>query len=510
MNYRLHRWRCTVAAGGAAALVGALLSVAVGSPAQAAGSAPAVSSHPAPSAGSPTVSGPVTGGLGSPALAISTYPLSSVGYGESEYFFSGNATAYTNTAPLGSDGRWSVTPSSTAAYQSRLVVVAPTNPKKFSGTVIVEWLNVSAGNDSAADWGLGHDEMIRSGDAYIGVSAQAVGVNALKLEDPARYAGLNHPGDSYSYDIFSQAGMAARTEAAKILPGLTPKTVIADGESQSAFRLTTYVNAVAPLTNVYDAYMIHSRSAGGSALSEAPLADIEVPAVSETRTDQSVPVLTFQTESDPTVLQYQPALQADSAHFRLWEVAGTAHADAYVLSVSQGDNGGWAANQQLFSLMLSPPETINVGTFSASCTAPINTGEQHYVFETALHDLIFWAKTGIAPHSMPRFAVNPSTDPTAPVSYQLDRFGNVIGGIRTPAVDAPVATLSGLPPANAPGFCTLFGQTAPFSATQLQTIYPTHAAFVRKWNQAVVRDLLAGYLLPQDALALSDVVSPRA
>lgn len=510
MNSRLSRWRCAAAAGGAAALVGALLSVAASSPAQAAASAHRVSPHPAPSAASPTVSGPVTGGAGSPALSISTYPLSSVGYVESEYFFAGDATAYTNTAPLGSDGQWSVAPSSTAAYQSRLVVIAPTNPNRFSGTVIVEWLNVSAGNDSAADWGLGHDEMLRSGDAYIGVSAQAVGVNALKTKDPARYAGLNHPGDSYSYDIFSQAGMAVRTQAAKILPGLTPKTVIADGESQSAFRLTTYVNAVAPVTNVYDAYLIHSRSAGGSALSEAPLPDIEVPAVVETRTDRNVPVLTFQTETDPTVLHYQPALQADSAHFRLWEVAGTAHADAYVLSVSQGDNGGWAANQQLFSLMLSPPSTISVGTFSASCTAPINTGEQHYVFETALHDLIFWARTGVAPRSMPRFAVNPSTGPSAPVSYQLDGYGNVIGGIRTPAVDAPVAMLSGLPPANAPGFCLLFGQTKPFSATQLQTIYPTHAAFARKWEQAVARDLRAGYLLPQDARALREVVSPRA
>jgi hypothetical protein len=499
MFTQVHRVRTGLATAVAAIAIGSLLTVSTGGPAVAGGVPPA---HPTPSAAAPLITGPVPG---TPSLSTGTFPLSSVGYAESEYFFSGNATAYKNTAPLTSNGQWMVAPASSAAYKSRLVVLAPTNPKKFSGTVIVEWLNVSAGSDSAADWALGHDEMIRSGDVYIGVSAQAVGVSALKAADPGRYGSLVHPGDSYSYDIFSQAGMAVRKSAAKILPGLTPHTVVADGESQSAFRLTTYVNAVAPLTNVFDSYLIHSRSGGGSALSEAPLPDIEVPAVVFTRTDQSVPVLTFQTETDPIVLGYLPATQADSAHFRLWEVAGTAHADAYVLSVSASDNNNWAANTQLFAEMLSPPSTISVGGFSASCTAPINTGEQHYAYQTALHDLISWTRTGVAPRDMPRFDINPATS-----TYVLDANGNVRGGVRTPAVDAPVATLSGLPPASAgpTSFCILFGQTTPFTSAQLAAKYPTHQAFVRQWDQAVSRDLRAGYLLPQDAAALADVVSP--
>lgn len=74
------------------------------------------------------------------------------------------------------------------------------------------------------------------------------------------------------------------------------------------------------------------------------------------------------------------------------------------------------------------------------------------------------------------------------------------GGIRTPAVDAPIATLSGLPPAGAPGFCVLFGQTHPFTPNQISTLYPTHQDFVRAWREAVQKDLGAGYLLPQDAV----------
>ncbi len=37
---------------------------------------------------------------------------------------------------------------------------------------------------------------------------------APKMWDPARYGTLVHPGDSYSYDIFSQAGQALPTPGA--------------------------------------------------------------------------------------------------------------------------------------------------------------------------------------------------------------------------------------------------------------------------------------------------------
>ncbi len=77
----------------------------------------------------------------------------------------------------------------------------------------MEWLNVSGGADAGPDWMLGHNELVREGFVWVGVSAQRVGVDALKSADPTRgeavrYANLSHPGDSYSYDIFSQAGQA--------------------------------------------------------------------------------------------------------------------------------------------------------------------------------------------------------------------------------------------------------------------------------------------------------------
>ena len=159
--------------------------------------------------------------------------------------------------------------------------------------MIVEWLNVSAGMDEAPDWLYGHDEIYRSGDAWVGISAQAAGVNALKSSDPARYGSLTHPGDSFSYDIFSQAGMTVRAKASTVLPGLHPQMVITDGESQSAVRLATYVDGIAPLTNVFDGFVIHSRGSNGAPLSQSPQPTVDTPTVLETRSDLKTPVLTF-------------------------------------------------------------------------------------------------------------------------------------------------------------------------------------------------------------------------
>ena len=64
-----------------------------------------------------------------------------------------------------------------------------------------------------------HTELIRQGYAWVGVSAQLVGINSLLngtadvllgLDNKERYKDLIHPGDSFSYDIFSQIGQAIK------------------------------------------------------------------------------------------------------------------------------------------------------------------------------------------------------------------------------------------------------------------------------------------------------------
>src|SRR5215813_7271828 len=413
---------------------------------------------------SPTIEGPITG-PGDPFVASTGFDLAKVGYEEAEYFISGSASAYTNTAPLGADGMWSAARNgATAAYKTRLLVYRPTNPRKFNGTVIVEWLNVSGGLDAAPDWSAGHLELLREGCAYVGVSAQIVGVEGgtalvgivslpLKTVNPERYGTLSHPGDSFSYDIYSQAGQAIRQPSGPSpLGDLKVKRVIAIGESQSAFRMVTYINAIHPTAHIYDGFLVHSRGgAFGAPLSEGPQTLIATPAATPIRGDVDVPVLTFQTETDLTLLGYFVARQDDAKNFRLWEVAGTAHADSYSLSVGNSDLGNDPN-------VAEPVITTDPVPGVIHCDTPVNSGPQHYVLNAALAALIRWVRTGKVPKTAPRLDVSAGPPP----AINKDTNGNALGGIRTPQLDVPIATFTGTQPGAL--ICQLFGTTTPFDA----------------------------------------------
>ncbi|HEX7409073.1 MAG TPA: alpha/beta hydrolase domain-containing protein [Candidatus Binatia bacterium] len=454
---------------------------------------------------SPTIEGPITGGKGMPFIASTTFDLAEVGYSEAEYFISGTATAYANVGPLGTDGNWTVRRGDTAAYKTRILVYRPIEPKKFNGTVVVEWLNVSGGLDSAADWIADHTELIRDGFAWVGVSAQRVGVEGgpavipglppipLKTTDPERYGSLVHPGDSFSYDMFSQAAQAIRRPAGSSpLGDLKVSTVIATGDSQSAFRLVTYINAIHPLADIYDGFLVHSR--GGNSysiapLSEAPQPAITVPATAQIRNDLDVPVLTFETETDLTFLGYFSARQPDTDRFRLWEVAGTAHADTYTLGVGTTDRGD---SPDAAKLVVT---TMPVPAFPAlKCRTPINSGPQHFVLNAAIAALNQWVRHGTPPPLAPRLEVVDG----ASIAIVHDANGNALGGIRTPQVDVPIAALSGQGQTGSI-LCVLFGTTKPFDATTLAALYPDHSAYVSAFNAATDRAVSAGFILQPDA-----------
>jgi hypothetical protein len=87
-------------------------------------------------------------------------------------------------------------------------------------------------------------------------------------------------------------------------------------------------------------------------------------------------------------------------------------------------------------------------------------------------------------------------------AFVLDANGNATGGIRTPAVDAPVAALSGLGQTGSAQFCFLFGTTTPFTSTRLAALYPTHAEFVRQWATRTAAAVAAGTIRPADAAKL--------
>ena len=452
--------------------------------------------------GEAVLEGPITGGLGVPVIGTGAFDSSGFEYGETEYFISGTANSYTSAEPLSEDGQWNVEVNDSAEYRTRIVVRQPLDPASFNGTVMVEWLNVTAGLDVPPVWSFSKVEIMRSGAIWVGVSAQRVGIEGggnplgairvLKNADPERYASLNHPGDNYSYDMFSQVGATVWRNADVLFEGATPERMIAAGESQSAFRLTTYLNSISKTQDVFHGYLVHSRGSRAAQLSSDPGPDVPGPQIARIRTDLTRPVLTLSAETDVVgqALGYRRAAQPDTDVFRSWEIAGTAHADAYSLGIGDTDDGSGRGGAELFAAMLNPPSSVYFGLLT--CDLPINAGPHTYVVRSAIAALDQWVRTGTPPKSMPPL------ENTADIEgFVLDEQGLAVGGIRTPHVDVPVAVLSGLGQAGG-SFCGLFGTTKPFSAEQLSALYVDKAAFLAEWAQATESAVASGAILPAD------------
>lgn len=380
---------------------------------------------------------------------------------------------------------------STSLGVTRVVVRRPVTATA-SGTLLVEWLNVSSGSDAAPDWTFAAEEILRAGHAWAGVSAQHVGVmggfsavaidgapsGGLRGRDPERYAAVDHPGDQYSYDLFTEA-------AADVRDLIGAEVVLAMGESQSAALLTTYVNQVHPVAAVFDGFLVHSRPAVAAPL--APSDDGPAMVTDEmlrgervlVREDVDVPVLVVQAEGDLFGrIAFLPARQPDTDRFRLWEVAGAAHADGYLIGEFESFLG---------------------------CTVPVNRGQQWAVLRAAVRALDTWARGGAAPPHAARLEIAPDSTDVA-----RDSRGLALGGVRTPVVDAPAEVVSGLAWPGSSSACRLFGSTTPLAAPA----FATRADYLAAYEAATDAMIAAGFACAEDrdsllAEARPDLVSLR-
>ena len=430
----------------------------------------------------------LTAGTGVNLVATRPVDLEAAGYEEEEYAASGTATSYRSVGELPADGAYDLEPDQTADYRTRLVVRRPADPADFNGTVVVEWLNVSGGIDSSPDWTYGAAELLRRGFAWVGVSAQQVGVQGgsaridvegvpeggLKAADPERYGDLVHPGDAFAFDIYTQVARALRDPgAAEVLGELEPERLVATGQSQSAFALTTYVNGVQPLTEAFDGFLVHSRNSSGLPLGEpgrsTDLAGSLGGTAVQIREDGRAPVLVVEMEGDLLgVIGYYAARQPDSERVRTWEVAGAAHADAWFLG----------ANVERFD-----------------CGGPINDGPQRFVVRSALRHLDEWVRGGDVPPTADPVAIDESGGSPA---FVRDADGNVEGGIRTPPLDVPVAVLSGDPVGGSQVLCLLFGKTEAFSPERLAELYLSADEYLDAYEAAADEAIAGGWVLEED------------
>ncbi len=433
---------------------------------------------------------------GTPMCSVAQ-DIEKVGGIEEEFFFEGVATQFVLAAganEYSADGRWKVEAGDQRPFRTRMLVVRPGDPADFNGTVIVEWNNVSGGERFLQ--GSGSAQLLQHGFAVVGVSAQFAGVEgrpdhprtspgqlpALKTDDPLRYQELHHPGDDYSYDVFTQAGRllgTARPREADPLAGLDVRYLIASGGSQSGARLATYINGIQPVTSVYDAFLVVVYPNSPCALTQAS-APAELPQtfgpnifhvlgfhVYQLRDDLKLPIIVLNSESEAS--ECDPNHQADTDYLRWWEIPGTGHTSAFS----------------------SPEELARLSSLIGGTTvsfAPAVRG--------AAYALRRWLDSGEGPFHQPRLLKEGD-----PPRFRRDVHGNAIGGIRWPDLEAPLGTHAAERFGD-DGTSLLRGSSTPFSSEKIKALYPDHAAWFAKYTTAVEGLVESGVILPDDAATM--------
>ena len=451
------------------------------------------------------------------------------GYEENEYFVSGRANLY----EYGATGVRVIAPCPASAaplgcrnlrYTTRMLVKRPIDSARFSGTVIIEPFNPSSGYDIANVWDRSWPYFVRQGDVFVGWTSRYESILALKQFEPRRYARLtwgenSAVDDGITFDIAAQVGALFKLNGPRSpLHGLTVRHVFEAGFSQDgafAFTQADVFNAIDRLPDggpVYDGY-VPGGTVGPSDINFGLTATGALPP-GDPRTrmqPRDSPVIQINTETeeallgDPTALAYRrPDSNARNDRYRLWEVPGASHISNDLGSLPITEERDLAEIERIPLSALPPTGCAHqqyqpapwVGVDGVIDPNPYPFG---YVADAAFADLTKWLDDGTPP---PRAARIQVTD-TRAGTITRDRFGNALGGLRTPFVDVPTATYS---PTDASerdtelsGLCPLIGFGTSFSYAMLHALYPSHADYLARVTSEANELVHKGFWVASDA-----------
>jgi len=482
----------------------------------------------------PGVSGPIPStSTDYPFIADGFGPEPAVpaGYEESEYFISGIGNLYEYT-PTGIEV---VTPcpASTAPlgctnipYTTRMLVKRPLNPRRFSGTVVIEPLNPSGGFDIAAVWDRSWPYFVRKGDVFVGWTSRYGTIATLKQFNQSRYAplrwGVNSAvDDGITFDIAAQVGALFKGGGpASPTHDLKVRRVFESGFSQDGgftFTQADVFNALQRMPGgdpVYDGY-VPSGTTGPSNIDFGLTPAGSLPAGDPRRHMQprDVPVIHINTETEevlaalrPTGFAYRrPDGDALGDRYRLWEVPGASHvsndldARAITLQRSLAELQGIPVSA-LAPVGCSHMQFVSGPSVGVPGVVDPNTYPFSNVANAAFADLTRWVDEGVPPPRAPRIEL------AGTGSIARDSFGNALGGLRTPFVDVPTATYTPTDTVSHTtafsGFCVLYGYNTPFSQTTLDSLYRNHGQYVDRVAQESDRLVKEGFWLRPDAQAV--------
>jgi hypothetical protein len=474
--------------------------------------------------------------------------LARQGYVEREYYFSGKASTrdQESGAILEAD----------LPYVSRLVVRMPLNPRDFSGNVILEPFHGQL--ETAIMWTQLHRYLTKHGDAWVGFTVKPYsldmepqtgynvgGVPMLKAYDPVRYGRLDLAPDMralsrpppprtppQSFDLMTQvAALLKSNDPSSPLRGAQVHKVFAVGNGMSGEVVGGYVRTgqdqawhMPDNTQLIDGYLINNTT-------RFPPSPPKNAAFVMVRSEHEIERAAFLGFIGKT---------ANTGAYRIYNVPGTAH-----LGTRDSNDSTSGAHQ--INAVLPKPEANLPWVVDATSCPNLNDEPADLFLDAILSRMELWGANGTAlpiapdPETLVGDEGTPMGDPTSAGPFDPPKkvalvkrdsvSGNVLGGVRMPWVEAPIALYlssvasqkSGvagtpakpvdawpratkeIPKAARPshgGACILENPRVAFDRPKLKELYKSYKDYEQKFSAAKIVAVKNGWLLKDDADAL--------
>ncbi len=378
---------------------------------------------------------------------------------------------------------------------------------------------------------LGFERMVKSGDAWIGITTKSLTAGALKRFDAARYAPLdwsnpapperrcNDPSiiplytlgnfsprmmpamlrdpaqeDGLVWDMIGQLGLLLKSDKRNaVLPGFSRPKLFLTGISQSGLMLNTWMTAfhnrysTADGKPVFDGYL----PIVGANLLRIAQCSVDIPPQDPRNKapDLDVPVIKIYSEAEMNYgrFTYRPDVIKRNSGVVTYEIAGATHARGDIPGkprITLGEPTPDDIARSLPGFPQMPRPTLPAGTVP-------NDFPWAPTLRAALVNLEQWANKGISPPRAPRITLDASLE------IVRDADGNALGGLRLPYIAVPTAHYVGsLAPS---GMLSITGDKTLFDHAKLTQLYGDHAGYVRNFSAATDAGLAMRLLLPDDA-----------
>lgn len=448
--------------------------------------------------------------------------ISKYGYIEEEYLISGKANVYawkgSNDAPF--------IRSSNCPYCTRILVRKPADPKQFSGHVMVECMHAGQKIDNPhVGWGSCYEQILKSGDGWVGVSVAGATFKALKNFNPERYEKLSYPNPLPPEERGPVGNMASSPDQivknrGKVLPDdpTTEKGLDMDMFSQVSAaikrgkpgtpfygynakytyiigvtfaEIPCYSAAVLPFSYldeehlIYDAAVVYMSGRAGNLNREEGSLSWDDP---RTKCGGKVPIIRLMDAGDLRGTDPHPlwAGMVRSKNTdepgnigRTYEIAGTSL--KYCTSGKWSTYPNWDEIEKAgMTEECSGPNDI--AGFDGS-KWPVNS-MMAPIINGLFKNLKDWAAKGI---SLPMAEYIDSKAEYPDFVFYLDEHGNQKGGVRNHYVDVPIATYVDN------------GDIIPFSTEKKNELYGSKDNWLKLTRQCLDKMIADRWILSEDA-----------